>query len=135
MLIFSTIEKKIPQISLILEILLNFKGYYCIRRKGKLEVKGVFTPIMFPCVPKLRSTAGRLVLPWKTHLSKSCFSQKPSPIIFVLPTHFMWNLAHLLPFMKSKSKSCPSFCAKLKNGHNILPECPILLKIICTRSL
>ena len=107
MFIFSTTEKKTPQIDLILENLLNFKGYYCIRRKGKLEVKGVFTPIMFPCVPKLCSTAGRLVLPWKTHLSKSFFSQKPSPIIFVLPTHFMWNLAHLLPFMKSKSKGCP----------------------------
>ena len=53
MFIFSTTEKKKTQIGLILGFLLNLEGYWYTRRKGKLEIKGLFTPIMFPYVPLL----------------------------------------------------------------------------------
>ena len=54
---------------------------------------------MFPCVPRLRSTAGPSKLFRRMYLSKSFLSQKPSSILFVLPTHFMCNLAHLVPII------------------------------------
>ena len=83
------------QIGLILEFLLNLEGYLCTKRKGKIKIKGLSTLIMFHCIPGLRSTIGSLVLSRRIHFSKSFLSQKPSSILFVLPTYFVCILAHL----------------------------------------